>query len=219
MIDDGREKTSSHRFSLVDRCSQWNTSAVQLLFGETNDRGGNHSGSLNLSLSYLHIDQSTNMITVLDDYNRRIIHLNLNQSNPSRFIDILLDSSDPGNFPTDNFKLPLLSAGSNNSFYVIDRWKEQIYIIRTPLHYGDQPILENRTSLTTNHSICGATVTEPSLDLMNPTIYLSDCTHHRILQYHFNGSLTVFVGNGQPGSNDSELNQPTSMVIDDQRGL
>jgi hypothetical protein len=211
---------------IVNQCSKWNASLGQIIYGITS----NDSLSLNLFYSGLDINGQTDEIAVLDDGNHRV--LVFNRSNASTLFAILSDSS---NLTNSSTLFAILSNSSNlansstifnspsaivyddnNTLYILDRWNKQIIRMQNPLQYGDNATLTNQSI----SSLSNVTLLELCVDNTDGSILISDYLNHQIIRYDFNTlNASIYIGNGTAGNASNQLNNPTSIVMNDNRTL
>jgi hypothetical protein len=204
-------------FCPVGQCSKWNISTKQIIFGQENRTAGNDDNSLNLMNSSLGINSVTGEIAVLDDNNHRI--LVFNQSNTSTLFAILSDSSNLTNSSMIRFSPSAVAYDRNNSIYILDNWGNQMMKMNNPLEYGENATLS--TSLISLFGIyqSGNVTVGICVDNTDGTILISDYNNHQIITYKGNISIARNYGNGMAGNASNQLNNPTSIVMDDNRNL
>lgn len=169
---------------------------------------GSHPGErlLNLSQSFLHINNETNIITILDDNNRRIIRFN--RSNTSNVTEILLDSTNPG--AVNNDKAVTMADGPNNTFYILDSSRSKLSIIEQQFVYGSRPSVEMNCSSTSKILL---------VDKIDGTVYLHYGNVLKIYQCQQNNNWTNHVCTMSLNLDRVVWNQTLSIVMDENRRL
>jgi hypothetical protein len=160
--------------------------------------------------SSLGINSVTGEIAVLDDNNHRI--LVFNQSNTSTLFAILSDSSNLTNSSMIRFSPSAVAYDRNNSIYILDNWRNQMMKMNNPLEYGENATLS--TSFQSSNVTVGICV-----DNTAGTVLISDYNHHQIITYQGNAAIGRNYGSGTAGNASDQLNNPTSIVMDDNRTL
>ena len=144
------------------------------------------------------IDISRNDILYISDINdNRVVVVCLNYTNSSYAIDSA-PNSDSG-----NFLKPHSVFVTKSSLYVTDSGNQRIQKLSLD---SSNPT----TALQLNETY---SLTYLYVDI-NDNIYLSDTTHHRVLLFHSNlTSETLVAGTGVNGSDDTQLNQPYGVFV------
>jgi hypothetical protein len=200
---------------LVDQCSKWNASAKVIIYEPANMTADNSSYSLNLTNSSLGINRQTGEIAVLDDDNHRVILFN--QSNLTVIIAILSSSSNLTNTSSLQYSSPsAIGYDSNNSIYIVDRYEQHIIKIYNPIEYGENTTLVVNWNASNANPPLSFTALGLCIDNANQSILISDYVHHQVIVYKQNSYYgTIYAGNGTAGNSSSQLNSPTSIVMDD----
>lgn len=168
--------------------------------------------------SSLDINRNTSAIAVLDDNNHRVIVFN--QTNLTELIFIVSNSSNSTNSSMIHMSPSAITYDNNNALYILDPWERQLVKIDNPIEYGmnTTPVLNWNTSLINpplNFTAAGLCI-----DNTDGSILISSYDSHQVFCFKPNSSMgTMCAGNGKPGNASNQLNNPTSIVIDNNQTL
>lgn len=198
---------SSVNLQPIDECTQWNSSEPNLIFDDMNNT--DNSFSLDLLNSGLDINRQTGEIAVLDDGNHRV--LIFDPLNTSVLLAVLSDSSNSTNKSTISNSPSAITFDRNNSFYVLDYngVQKQLMTINMNIKYG-------RNATTNNTSSFNGTVGGLCKDNRNDRTYVSVSNLSQVMCW---GLGCLSLGNGTAGNSSSQLNNPQSIVIDENQTL